>query len=136
MNDEKGQIMNFSFSHLSESLMGRTLGPLSFRFFLQPIVGILLGMRAGFRDSENGRTPYLFAFFTEHATRQENLTSGWKDIRKLFILAITLDVVYQLIIFRWIYLGQALIIAIVLAVIPYTLTRGFSNRIHPRTQTK
>jgi hypothetical protein len=40
-----------------------------------------------------------------------------------------MDLVYQLIQLRWIYLGEALIIAQVVALVPYVLFRGPVNRI-------
>jgi hypothetical protein len=39
------------------------------------------------------------------------------------------DVVYQLVQLRWVYLGEALIVAQIVAVVPYVLIRGPVNRI-------
>jgi hypothetical protein len=39
------------------------------------------------------------------------------------------DVVYQLVQLRWVYLGEALIIAQIVALVPYVLIRGPVNRI-------
>ena len=43
--------------------------------------------------------------------------------------AIVIDVVYQFIVFRWFYPGEALVVAFVLAIVPYLLVRGPVNRI-------
>ena len=40
-----------------------------------------------------------------------------------------IDLIYELIVFRWVYPGQAVIIATVLAMIPYLLIRGPVTRI-------
>lgn len=48
---------------------------------------------------------------------------------KVFIVAVTLDVIYELIVYRWVYPGQALIVATVLAVVPYLLICGPLTRI-------
>ena len=56
--------------------------------------------------------------------------NGWKSVGKVFILAIVLDVVYQLIEHRWtVYPGEAVLVAIILAIVPYLLIRGPVNRI-------
>jgi len=48
----------------------------------------------------------------------------------VFILAIVLDVIYQLIKHRWtVYPGEAALVAIILAIVPYLLIRGPINRI-------
>ncbi len=54
----------------------------------------------------------------------------------LFIVAFVLDVIYQLVAHRWVYPVQSLIVATLLAVVPYTLVRGVSNRIARRTRPK
>jgi hypothetical protein len=62
------------------------------------------------------------------------LHHGWKDVRIVFLMAFLLDSAYQLIVFRWIYLGQAVIVAIILAVVPYVLLRGPVNRLMTTTR--
>jgi hypothetical protein len=57
------------------------------------------------------------------------LHHGWKDVRIVFLMAFLRDSAYQLIVFRWIYLGQAVIVAIILAVVPDVLLRGPVNRL-------
>ena len=51
---------------------------------------------------------------------------------KVFIVAIILDLTYEVIVYRWVYPGQALIVAAVLAFIPYLLIRGPVTRIARR----
>jgi hypothetical protein len=50
-------------------------------------------------------------------------------MKKVFILAVVIDVIYQWIVFRWIYPGEALIVAPLLAFIPYLLLRGPVRRL-------
>jgi hypothetical protein len=59
--------------------------------------------------------------------------SGWKGVGKVFILAIVLDAIYQIIEMRWVYPGEAVLVAIILAIIPYLLFRGPVNRIARRS---
>ena len=52
------------------------------------------------------------------------LPSGRKDIVTIFVVALVLDAVYQVIELRAFYVVQAFIVAIVLAILPYVLVRG------------
>ena len=40
-----------------------------------------------------------------------------------------IDVVYQIVELKWVYLGEALIIAQIVALVPYILIRGLVDRI-------
>ena len=48
---------------------------------------------------------------------------------KIFILAVVLDVLYQLMVFRWVYPLELLSVALALAVVPYAALRGPVNRL-------
>jgi hypothetical protein len=116
-----------------EMLIGRADGPLTFRLIFQPTVAAILAIRAGLRDAREDRPPYFFwAVFSNPARRPELLRLLWKDVGKVFIVALVLDVIYELIVHHWVYPGQALIVAIVLAIIPYLLIRGPVTRIMHR----
>jgi hypothetical protein len=104
-------------------------GPLHFRLFVQPLMAILFAVRDGTRDAREGRSAYLWTVLTDRAQRRYLLESGWKGISKVFVLAFALDVVYQLMVWHGLKQLQALLTAIVLAVIPYALLRGPVNRI-------
>jgi len=112
-----------------ELLMGRSSGPLTLRLILQPSLATLFAIRAGLADARAGRPPYLWATITDPHQRRALLASAWKDLRKLFIMAFALDSVYQVLEFKWIYPGQALIVACVLALLPYLVVRGLVTRI-------
>jgi hypothetical protein len=50
-------------------------------------------------------------------------------VGRVFILAVVLDVICQIILFRWIYPSEALLVATFPAIVPYLLVRGPVNRI-------
>jgi tryptophan-rich sensory protein len=56
------------------------------------------------------------------------LKDGWKSVGKVFVLALVLDVVYQIIVMRFVYPGEALITAVLLAIVPYLTLRGLVTR--------
>jgi hypothetical protein len=111
------------------NLAGRITGPLTFRLVLQPAVAIIAGIRAGVADARADKPAWLWSVFTSRAHRRELLRDGWKDITKIFVAAVTVDVIYQWIAQRWIYPGEALLVAFVLACVPYALIRGPVNRL-------
>lgn len=113
-------------------LKGRTDGPLTLRLLLQPTVATVLAVRAGLKDAREGRPPYLWTIFTDRESRRSLLREGWKDVGKVFTLALVLDVVYSLIVYRWIYPTQSLLVAATLALVPYLLFRGPVNRLFRR----
>ena len=61
--------------------------------------------------------------------REAILKDGWKSVGRVFILAVVLDVVYQLYVLHFVYVPQALIVAIILAIAPYLVLRGLVNRL-------
>jgi hypothetical protein len=110
-------------------LLGREHGPLAFRLITQPIVAGIIAIRAGLQDARTGRPPYGWAILTQSGRRLALLGAGWKDVARLFIVAVIIDIIYELIVFGWVYPGQALIVAATLAVPSYLLIRGPANRI-------
>jgi hypothetical protein len=101
---------------------------------LQPTMASFLAVRAGLKDARVGRPAYLWKVFTNPSYRYDLLHHGWKDVRMVFLTAFLLDSAYQFIVFRWIYLGQVVIVAIILAVVPYVLLRGPVNRLTAMTR--
>ena len=119
-------------TRFSENLAGRLGGPLSFRFLLQPLMAVIFAIRDGRKDAHTGQPPYFWAFFTEPAHWRDLIRSGWKSVGKIFMLAIILDAVYQFQVLHFFYPGEALVVAFLLAVIPYLLLRGVANRLTSR----
>jgi hypothetical protein len=111
------------------NLGGRIGGPFTFRLILQPVVAAILAIRAGVRDAQTGRPAYFWTILTSPGDRRELLRQGWAAVAKVFVFAVIIDIVYQVIVFRWVYPVEVLIIAFVLACVPYLLIRGPANRI-------
>ena len=105
-------------------ILGRATGPLNFRLVVMPIVVTVLAVRAHLRDVREGRPTVLWAFIKDPVKRRRLFRSGLKDVGKVFVVAVVLDTTYQLIVFRWVYPGEVLFIAVVCAIVPYVLVRG------------
>ena len=112
-----------------DDLVGRIHGPLNVRIYIQTLVAVVLAVRAGLRDAREGKPPYFWelAFNPDH--RRELLQGGWKDIAKLFAVALALDVVYQIYQLHMLYPLEAIIVATLLAVIPYLIVRASVARM-------
>lgn len=117
-----------------DNLIGRASGPMNFRLMIQPTVATFIAIRAGLKDAREGRPAFLWAALWNPAYRPELFQQGRKDVGKVFILAAALDSVYQLIVHRGVYVLELLIVATVLAIVPYVLIRGPVNRIARRIQ--
>jgi hypothetical protein len=121
--------MDDFFANYVSNFIGRFDGPLHFRLIMQPLMAILLAVRDGSRDAREGRSAYGWTLLTDASQRRYLLADGWKGISRVFVLAYVLDVVYQFIEWRGLKPSQALLTAIILAVIPYVLLRGPINRL-------
>jgi hypothetical protein len=115
--------------HTWDDLGGRIDGPFAFRLIIQPMVAAILATRAGMKDAHEGRPPHGWAILTDSSTRCDLLRESCKDVAKVFAAAVIIDLIYQIIVFRWIYPVQSLIVGVILALLPYLLIRGPVNRI-------
>lgn len=117
------------FSRGWDELIARDSGPLHVRLVLQPLVATILAIRSGLNDAREGRPLFFWALALEPEQRRPLLRHLWKDVGKLFVFACVLDVVYQLLVLRWVYPLQTVIVATVLAILPYLVFRGLANRM-------
>ena len=115
-------------ARIVENLADRLTGPMSFRFILQPVVACVFAIIAGLQDAQLGKSPYLWAMFTQPANRAALIKDGWNRIGKVFLVAIALDLVYQVVVLE-VFPGEALIVAVLLAIAPYVVVRGVVTRV-------
>ncbi len=112
-----------------ENLVGRWGGPMSFRLLVQPAVAILFALRAGLKDARQNEPPFLWAAFSNPASLRKRSREVWTDVGKVFIVAVILDSIYQVVVHAGIFTLELLITATVLAVLPYVVSRGLVTRI-------
>ena len=121
---------------VGRQLLGRFEGPFTFRLILQPIVAAALAIRSGIKDARTGRSPHLWSIVHEPEHRRQLLHETWREVRKVFIFAVLIDVVYEIVVFHTVYPLQPFIVAAVLAVIPYLALRGVVNRLVRRFRSE
>lgn len=121
--------MDSLWSLITAEFNERASGPFALRLVLQPLIASALAIRAGLRDAATGKMPYGWSLLSDRAHRVELLRDGWRSVGKVFLLAIALDVAYQFIVHGGVLLRQSIILAVLIALIPYLILRGITTRI-------
>ena len=68
----------------------------------------------------------------EPRERRARLIHGLNQTARIIVLGLVMDVIYQLIFLKVFYPVEALIIALVLAFVPYLIIRGLAARVTRR----
>ena len=110
-------------------LIERPDGPMRFRFFLQPLMAAFAAIHDGRADARAGRSPYFMTVLRNPQERIGRLREGLNATARIILLGLVMDVIYQLIVLKTFYPGEAVIVAIALALVPYALLRGPIARI-------
>jgi hypothetical protein len=117
---------------IADNMVDRVSGPMKLRLVLQPTMAAIFAVRSGLKDARSGKPPYFWTLATDPTARAELLTDGWKSVGKVFMLALALDVVYQIVELHFVYPGEAVVVAFVLAIVPYLILRGLVTRLMSR----
>ena len=121
--------MDDMWVRFGNDMVGRLTGPMKFRLLLQPAMAAFFAIRSGLADAKAGRPPYFWSLMQDSGEREAILKDGWKSVGRVFILAVVLDIVYQLYVLHFVYVPQAFVVAIILAIVPYLVLRGLVNRL-------
>ena len=124
--------MDDIWMRIMENMSDRVSGPMRFRFILQPLMAVIFAVVDGLKDAKAGKQAYGWALLTDPAHRADMVKDGWKSIGKVFIIALVLDLGYQIFVQGFVYPGEILLVAILLAIVPYLILRGPINRIARR----
>ena len=114
---------------LSAELAERFSGPMAFRLVLQPVMASTLAIIAGLRDARTGAPPYLWDLATHTGRRRALLGELWRGVGRVLLLAIVMEIAYQLVVSGRLSLLEAAAVSLLLAVAPYLLLRGLVNRL-------
>ena len=106
-----------------------------FRFLMQPVMSLIFAILAAVRDAKTGTRPYISRFLTQKQERSTSLRELWKDVGKVFVIGVVLDIIYQIIVIfsketkERFYPLESILVAFGLAIVPYLILRGPLNRI-------
>jgi hypothetical protein len=120
------------FERSWNNLLARPSQSLAFRFVLQPLISTIIAIRDGIKDSRNGRSPYFWTIVFDRAQRGTNVREGIAATGKIFLISIAIDIAYQGLELHAFYPGEALLVAVLLAFIPYLIVRGLATRFARR----
>jgi hypothetical protein len=105
-------------------IAARPDGPMTFRFILQPCMAALAAFHDGAKDARLGRSPYLWSLLSRSGESGGRLREGLIATARIILLGLVMDSVYQATVLGTFYPGEAVLIAILLAFLPYLLLRG------------
>jgi hypothetical protein len=83
----------------------------------------------GIKDARLGRSPYLWTLLSSPEKRAGRLREGVIATARIILLGFIMDGVYQAIVLKTFYPGEMVIVALLLAFVPYLLLRGFFAHI-------
>jgi hypothetical protein len=107
-----------------DQLIARPTGLMAFRFILQPIMAAIAALRDGVNDAKSRRSPYFWTLLTNPFEGRHRLYEGLISTARVILLGLCMDAIYQWIVLKTFYPGEAVIVAIALAFFPYLLLRG------------
>lgn len=114
------------------NMLDRPGGPFVFRFVLQPIMATMAALRDGIHDARTGRAPFLHTVLTDPARRRTRLDEALVATSRIVLLGLAIDTAYQVIEFESFHPAEAVIIALLLAFVPYLVLRGPVTRVARR----
>ena len=112
-----------------QNLVDRPGGPMLFRFFLQPTMATIAAVMSGMKDARLGRAPFWQAVLSSPTERTGRLNEAVVDTSRIMLLGLVMDSIYQYIEFDSFHPGEAVIITLALAFLPYLLLRGIVARV-------
>jgi hypothetical protein len=104
-------------------------GALSFRFILQPSMAAIVAVYDGLKDARHGRSPYLWTILRNPRKRIGRLREGLNATARIILLCVVMDAIYQVLELKTFHPNEVLIVALLLAFVPYLVIRGFVTRV-------
>lgn len=111
------------------NLGNRVLGPMHFRIFLQPFMGAIKAARDGYNDAKLGRKAFAVHLASGPEARKADVKEAMVATSQIILLGLAMDTIYQIVIDGSFYPFEAVLVAILLAFLPYVILRGPFRRI-------
>lgn len=115
--------------HFWDDIIGRLSGPMTFRFFLQPTMAFLAALPDGIGDARQGRSGFFWASWGNPDAKTGRLKEGLESTARIVLLGLSMDVIYQFRVHDHFYPAEAVLMAVMLALVPYFLFRGIIERV-------
>src|SRR5260370_5261587 len=88
-------------------LIERPGGPMTFRFILQPVMAAIAALRDGVADARTGRSPYFWGLLANPFEGGHRLYEGLISTPRVLLLGLCMDAIYQWIVLKTFYPGEA-----------------------------
>jgi hypothetical protein len=106
------------------NIADRPGGPMTFRFILQPTMAAIAAFHDGAKDARQHRSPYLWTLLSHSEENDGRLREGLIATARIILLGLVMDGIYQATVLETFYPAEMVIVAILLAFVPYVLLRG------------
>jgi hypothetical protein len=100
-----------------------------FRLIIQPALAMVLGVRIGLADARAGSQPFIARLIRSPHERWSLLRESIVHAAKPLTLALLMDGLFQYLTFGRIRILAAIIVGILLVWLPFSSTRGLTNRV-------
>jgi hypothetical protein len=113
-------------------ILDRPGGPMTFRFVLQPTMAAIAAIHDGMNDARLGRSPYFWTALHDPKNFGPRLREGLISTARIVLLGLGIDAIYQHQVLKTFYPGEAVLMALLLALLPYLVVRGPTTRLARR----
>lgn len=122
-------VQHGTFDRIWHDLVVRPSGPFGGRFILQPVVATIVAFVAGVADARAGRQPYFWRVAHDKEGRWDHLVEAAGALANVLFMAVILDTLYQLVVLRTFHWFETILVAILLAFVPYLIVRDPAARL-------
>jgi hypothetical protein len=100
-------------------IFGRLHGPMTFRFYLQPAMAFIAALIDGIRDARPGHKSFFWSVRGYPEQHSGRLREDLIATARVALLGLSMDAIYQFKVLDRFYPAEAVMMALLLAVIPY-----------------
>ena len=104
-------------------IFAREHGPMTFRFYLQPLMAAIAALHDGTRDTRFGHKSFFWTAALDPTKHGGRLREGLTSTARIVLLGLSMDVIYQHKVLHTFYPVEAVMMAVLLAVVPYFVFR-------------
>jgi hypothetical protein len=92
-------------------------------------MAIIVALKDGLKDARIGRSPISGPFSRAPGSAEHACARASGATIRIIALGLFMDAAYQFVALRKFYLGEAVIVSLLLAYVPYRLVRGPTARV-------
>jgi hypothetical protein len=117
-------------------IFDRAHGPMTFRLYLQPLMAAIAALFDGLRDVREGHKSFFWSTHGEPGAQAGRLREGLTSTARVVLLGLSMDAIYQFRVLDQFYPAEAVMMALLLAVIPYFVLRWIVEHVGRRWQAR